>query len=216
MIRSGKPSSGIRRHKWWEDRSASGVPSRDVQPSETTTQRVMQNCLSTLSYFWCLSKEYLDGVTALRVTTAKNRFWNANGSLTAIVQTHSYSVSLSLFLPPSHSLALFLSVYTNISLSLVCLDVRWCLSRREASLLEKIRDVVVRFSFVRIKEDSPSRWKTIRTTFDLTIMIAAQQTLLEEQRLRDTYYIIPNEYDSLSPSNTRFVSSIESCTVLRT
>lgn len=55
-----------------------------------------------------------------------------------------------------------------------------------------------------------------RTTFDLTIMIAAQQTLLEEQRLRDTYYIIPNEYDSLSLSTTRFVSSIESCTVLRT
>lgn len=55
-----------------------------------------------------------------------------------------------------------------------------------------------------------------RTTFDLTIMIAAQQTLLEEQRLRDTYYIIPNEYESLSPSTTRFVSSIESCTVLRT
>lgn len=131
------------------DRSASGVPSRDVQPSETTTQRVMQNCLSTLSYFWCLSKEYLDGVTALRVTTAKNRFWNANGSLTAIVQTHSYSVSLSFPLPLTRSLSF--SPYIPISLSLVCLDVRWCLSRREASLLEKIRDVVVRFSFVRIK-----------------------------------------------------------------
>lgn len=177
LIRSGKPSSGIRRQVvtgvrfWCALVMSSRVKSDDSKLCRTAF--LLHTHTSGV-------QRVLDGITALRVTITKNRFWNTIGSLTAVTHVHSYSISLSL--SPSLSLGLFLS---DIPISLSSGWTVVGVSRREASL-EKMAWCG---SIVRIKRIPHLRWKTIRqrTTFDLTIMIAAQQTLLEEQRLHDTY-----------------------------
>lgn len=177
LIRSGKPSSGIRRQV------VTGpllMCPRDVQPSEKWRQQVMQNCFSTPhSYFWCPK------------SIGRHNRIASNNNQKSILKHHrvphrshtrSFVFYFSLSLSPSLSLGLFLS---DIPISLSSGWTFVGVSRREASL-EKMAWCG---SIVRIKRIPHLRWKTIRqrTTFDLTIMIAAQQTLLEEQRLHDTY-----------------------------
>lgn len=175
LIRSGKPSSGIRRQVVTGPLLTCPL-SHDVQPSETTTASYAGELLfySTLILLAPVQR-ILDGITstASRATLAKNRFWNTPSSPSP--QSYTFIRTLSL------SLALFLSIYTNIFL--VCLDVRW-----RVSLVEKHRwrrYVVVRFVRIeRIPHYDEKRYDDDDDvhTFDLTIMIAAQQTLLEEQR----------------------------------
>lgn len=134
LIRSGKPSSGIRRQV------VTGpllMCPRDVQPSEKWRQQVMQNCFSTPhSYFWCPK------------SIGRHNRIASNNNQKSILKHHrpspqSYTfirilfLSLSFPLPFTRSLSLG---YTNISL--VWLDVRWCFSSRSIAG----EDGVVRFN----------------------------------------------------------------------
>lgn len=136
LIRSGKPSSGIRRQVvtgvrfWCALVMSSRVKSDDSKLCRTAF--LLHTHTSGV-------QRVLDGITALRVTITKNRFWNTIGSLTAVTHVHSYSISLSLSFPLPFTRSLSLG-YTNISL--VWLDVRWCFSSRSIAG----EDGVVRFN----------------------------------------------------------------------
>lgn len=111
LIRSGKPSSGIRRQV------VTGpllMCPRDVQPSEKWRQQVMQNCFSTPhSYFWCPK------------SIGRHNRIASNNNQKSILKHHRvphrshtrsfvFYFSLSLFPPPFHSFS-FSRIYQYLS-----------------------------------------------------------------------------------------------------
>lgn len=111
LIRSGKPSSGIRRQV------VTGpllMCPRDVSSRVKSDDSKLCRTAFLLHTHTSGVQRVLDGITALRVTITKNRFWNTIGSLTAVIHVHSYSISLSLFPPPFHSFS-FSRIYQYLS-----------------------------------------------------------------------------------------------------
>lgn len=134
LIRSGKPSSGIRRQVVTGPLLTCPL-SHDVQPSETTTASYAGELLfySTLILLAPVQR-ILDGITstASRATLAKNRFWNTPSSPSpqsyTFIRTLSLSRSLSFspYIPISLSSAWTFVGVSLSSRSIAGEDMSWC------------------------------------------------------------------------------------------